>query len=141
LRIRPAAVTVSAVAIVLVGCGGSSTQSVQGIVLGGSQPAATVVAATGGGAGICGGAVGGTQVIIKGPSGTLLATTTLRKETGPSHALKLPASLTGPEGQVGIYEFSTSIPAGNGPYTIDLVGVSNVVVSAEQLSHLQLTCG
>jgi hypothetical protein len=56
-------------------------------------------------------------------------------------ALTLPSSLTGAERQVGIYEFSTSIPARNGPNTIDLVGVSSVVVSAKQLDHLQLTCG
>jgi hypothetical protein len=41
----------------------------------------------------------------------------------------------------GVYDFSATIPAGNGPYTIDLVGVNSTVVSAKQLSHLQLTCG
>jgi hypothetical protein len=80
-------------------------------------------------------------VIVKGPSGTLLATTTLRKNASATSALGLPSSLTGAQGQVGVYEFSTSIPAGNGPYTIDLVGVSNIVVSAKQLDHLQLSCG
>jgi hypothetical protein len=80
-------------------------------------------------------------VIVKGPSGKLLATTTLRKNASATGALTLPSSLTGAEGQVGIYEFSTSIPAGNGPYTIDLVGVSNTVVSTKQLDHLQLSCG
>jgi hypothetical protein len=141
--VRPAALTLlAATSIAVVGCGGgSSTQQVHGRVLGGTQSAATVVSATGGGTGICGGAVAGTQVIVKGPSGTLLATTTLRKNASATSALTLPSSLTGAEGQVGIYEFSTSIPAGNGPYTIDLVGVSSVVVSAKQLDHLQLTCG
>jgi hypothetical protein len=133
----------SAAAIAIAGCGGggTSTQAVHGKVLGGTQAAATVVSATGGGTGICGGAVAGTQVIVKGPSGKLHATTTLRKDASATSGLTLPASLTGAEGQVGVYEFSTSIPAGNGPYTIDLVGVSNVVVSAKQLGHLQLTCG
>jgi hypothetical protein len=142
-RVRPAALTLLAAAsIAIVGCGGgSSTQQVHGRVFGGTQSAATVVSATGGGAGICAGAVAGTQVIVKGPSGTLLATTTLRKNASATSALSLPSSLTGAEGQVGIYEFSTSIPAGNGPYTIDLVGVSSIVVSAKQLHHLQLTCG
>jgi hypothetical protein len=118
-----------------------STQAVHGRVLGGTQSAATVVSALGGGTGICGGAVVGTQVIVKGPSGKLLATTTLRKDTAATRKLSLPATLTGPQGQVGIYDFSATIPAGNGPYTIDLVGVNSTVVSAKQLSHLQLTCG
>lgn len=132
----------SSAAIATVGCGGgSSTQAVRGKVLGGTQAAATVVSATGGGTGICGGVVAGTQVIVKGPTGKLLATTTLHKDASATTALKLPASLTGAEGQVGVYEFSTSIPVGNGPYTIDLVGVSNLVVSAKQLNHLQLSCG
>jgi len=60
----------AAAAIAVVGCGsGSSTQPMHGTVRGGAQPAATVVAATGGGAGICGGAVAGTQVIVKRTSG------------------------------------------------------------------------
>jgi len=139
----PAALTVlAATAIAVEGCGGSpSTKQVHGRVLGGTQSAATVVSAMGGGTGICGGAVAGTQVIVKGPSGTLLATTTLRKNASATSALTLPSSLTGAEGQVCVYEFSTSIPAGNGPYTIDLVEVSSIVVSAKQLDHLQLTCG
>ena len=133
----------SAAAIAIAGCSsaGTSTQSVHGTVLGGTQAAATVFSAEGGGTGICGGAIAGTQVIVKGPSGKLLATTTLRKDASASSKLTLPASLTGGEGQVGVYEFSTSIPAGNGPYTIDMVGVSNLVVSAKQLERLQLTCG
>lgn len=143
MRIRPAAAALlPAAMIAVVACGGgSSTQSVRGSILGGTQSAATVFSATGGGTSVCGGAVSGTQVIVKGPSGTLLATTTLRKNTSATGALKLPSALTGPEGQLGVYEFSTSIPAGNGPYTIDIVGVSNVVVSAKQLDNLHLTCG
>lgn len=120
--------------------GGSSTQQVHGTAFGGAQAAAAVFSATGGGTGVCGGVVAGTQVIVKGPSGTLLATTTLRKDASATSDLKIPA-LSGADGQLGIYEFSTSIPAGNGPYTIDVVGVSNLVVSAQQLDHLQLTCG
>ena len=130
----------SAIAVAACG-GGSSTQPVHGTVFGGTQSAATVFSATGGGTGVCGGAVAGTQVIVKGPSGTLLATTTLRKDTSATSALKLPTALTGAQGQLGFYQFSTSIPAGNSPYTIDLVGVSSIVVSAKQLNHLQLTCG
>ncbi len=114
---QKAVVFLAAAAITAVGCGGSATQSVHGTVLGGTQAAATVIGAFGGGKGLCAGAVAGTQVIVKGPSGTLLATTTLRKDTSASRALKLPASLTGQAGRAGVYEFSTSIPAGNGPYT------------------------
>jgi hypothetical protein len=143
VRIRPAAAPLLAVAMIAVAAcgGGSSTQPVHGTVFGGTQDAATVFGASGGGTSVCGGAVSGTQVIVKGPSGTLLVTTTLRKDTSATSALKLPSALTGTEGQLGVYEFSTSIPAGNGPYTIDLVGVSSIVVSAKQLDHLQLTCG
>ena len=56
-------------------------------------------------------------MIVKGPSGTLLATTTLRKDTKATSELALPASLSGSREQLGVYEFSTSIPTGNGPYT------------------------
>ena len=111
---------------------------VQGQVLGGTQAAATTFSALGGVRGICGGAVEGTQVIVKGPSGTLLATTTLHKDTKATSALGVPSSLS--SGHVGVYDFSTTIPAGSGPYTIELVGVSSLVVSANQLHHLQLTC-
>jgi hypothetical protein len=83
----------------------------------------------------------GTKVIVKGQSGTLLATTTLRKDAKATSKLALPASFSGAEGQLGVYEFSTSVPTGNGPYTVGLVGVSSIVVSAKQLNHLQLTCG
>jgi len=111
---------------------------VHGQVLGGTQAAATVFSALGGVHGLCAGAVAGTQVIVKGPSGQLLATTNLRKNSKASSGLKIPASLS--SGQVGIYDFSTTIPAGPGPYTIKLVGVSSLVVSAKQLHHLTLTC-
>jgi hypothetical protein len=129
-----------AVASVLTGCGGggSSTQAVQGQVLGGTQAGATAFSALGGVSGICGGAVEGTQVIVKGPSGTLLATTTLNKDAKATSALGVPSSLS--SAQVGVYDFSATIPAGSGPYTIDLVGVSSLVVSASQLRHLRLTC-
>jgi hypothetical protein len=120
------------------GGGGSSTQVVQGQVLGGTQAASTVFSALGGGSGICGGAVEGTQVIVKGPSGTLLATTTLQKDSKATGALNVPSSLS--SGQLGVYDFSTTIPAGSGPYTVELVGVNSLVVSASQLSHLRLTC-
>ena len=118
--------------------GGSSTQVVQGQVLGGTQAAATTFSALGGGSGICGGAVQGTQLIVKGPSGTLLATTTLHQDSKATSALGVPSSLS--SGQVGVYDFSTTIPAGSGPYTIDVVGVSSLVVSTNQLRHLRLTC-
>ena len=141
-RCYPKLVVATGVAAALTACGGGSgSQAVHGQVLGGTQSAATVVGAMGGGTGICGGAVSGTQVIIKGPSGKLLATTNLRKDTVATRKLSLPATLTGPQGQVGVYDFSATIPAGNGPYTIDLVGVNSTVVSAKQLRHLQLTCG
>jgi hypothetical protein len=65
---------------------------VQGQVLGGTQAAATTFSALGGGSGICGGAVEGTQVIIKSPSGTLLATTTLHKDPKATSALGVPSS-------------------------------------------------
>jgi len=120
------------------GGGGSNTQVVQGQVLGGTQTAATTFSALGGGSGICGGAVQGTQLIVKGPSGTLLATTTLHKDSKATSALGVPSSLS--SGQAGVYDFSTTISAGSGPYTIDLVGVSSLVVSANQLRHLRLTC-
>jgi hypothetical protein len=128
--------------LLLAACGGgSSTQQVHGQVIGGTQAAATTVAALGGGVSICGGAVAGTQVIVKGPSGKLLATTNLQKDAAATSKLQLPAVLSGGLGQVGVYKFSTTIPAGNGPYTIELVGVNSTVVSAKQLSHLHLTCG
>jgi len=140
--VRGAAMLAAAAAAALAGCGGgSSNQPVFGTVLGGTQAAATVGAAEAGIDGICGGAVSGTQVIVRGPSGTLLATTNLRRDAKATAALKLPSVLAGPEGELAIYEFSTSIPAGNGPYTIDVVGVSNLVVPDQQLSHLQLSCG
>src|ERR1700722_13910487 len=94
--------------------------------------------ALGGGSEICAGAVEGTQLIGKGPSGTLLATTTLHKDVKATSALSLPSSLS--SGQVGVYDFSATIPAGSGPYTIELVGVSSLVVPANNLAHLQLTC-
>jgi hypothetical protein len=129
-----------AVAVVLAGFGGggSSTQAVQGQIIGGTQAAATVFSATGGGSGICGGAVAGTQVIIKGPSGKLLVTTNLRKDAKATSALSIPAGLS--VGQIGIYDFSATIPAGSGPYTVDVVGVSSIVVSGKSLRHLQLSC-
>jgi hypothetical protein len=77
-------------------------------------------------------------VIVKGPSGTLLATTNLHKDAKATNALDVPSSLS--SGQVGVYDFSATIPAGSGPYTIDLVGVSSLVVAANQLRHLRLTC-
>jgi hypothetical protein len=39
-----------------------------------------------------------------------------------------------------VYVFSATIPAGSGPYTIELVGVHSIVVSGKQLHHLRLTC-
>ncbi len=83
----------------------------------------------------------GTQVIIKGPSGKLLATTNLTKDASATAALNLPSALGGSLGQMGIYTFTTTIPAGNGPYTVDVVGVSSLVVSGSQLAHLHLSCG
>ncbi len=134
------AVMAVASAAVLAACGAGS-QHVSGKVLGGTQAAATTISATGGGSGICAGAVAGTQVIIKDPSGKLLTTTTLHRDAQATAALHLPAVMTGPEGQVGIYDFSASIPAGSGPYTVDVVGVSSLVASASQLGHLTLSCG
>jgi hypothetical protein len=138
LAIAFAAATAAASVLTACGGGGSSGQVVHGQVLGGTQSAAIAFGALGGIKGICGGAVEGTQVIIKGPSGTLLATTTLHKDAKATSALDVPSSLS--SGQVGVYDFSTTIPAGSGPYTIDLVGVSSLVVSASQLRNLQLTC-
>jgi hypothetical protein len=132
------AVIVAASALTACGGGGSSIQVVKGQVLGGTQAASTTFSALGGVSGICGGAVEGTQVIVKGPSGTLLATTNLRKDAKATSALNVPSSLS--SGQVGIYDFSTTIPAGSGPYTIELVGINSLVVSSKQLRHLQLTC-
>jgi hypothetical protein len=134
-----AIVAASAAVSVLTACGGggSSTQMVRGQALGGTQAAATVFSALGGSE-ICGGAVEGTQVIVKGPSGTLLATTTLHKDVKATSALSLPSSLS--SGQVGVYDFSATIPAGSGPYTIELVGINSLVVPANNLAHLQLTC-
>jgi hypothetical protein len=117
--------------------GGSGTQVVQGQVLGGTQSAATAFSALSGGNGICGGAVEGTQVIVRGPSGTLLATTTLPKDSKATSALDVPSSLS--SGQVGVYSFSTTIPAGISAYTIEL-GASSPVVSAGQPGNLRLTC-
>jgi len=125
-------------ALTACGGGGSGTQVVQGQVLGGTQAAATAFSALGGVSGICGGAVEGTQVIVKGPSGTLLATTNLHQDAKATKALGVPSSLS--SGQVGVYDFSTTIPAGSGPYTIELVGVSSLVVPANQLHDLHLTC-
>jgi hypothetical protein len=133
-----AAATAATATLSACGGGGSSTQMVQGQVIGGTQAAAIAYSALGDVHGICGGAVEGTQVIVKGPSGTLLATTTLHKDSKATSALNVPSSLS--SGQVGVYDFSTTIPAGSGPYTIELVGVSSLVVSANQLHDLQLTC-
>jgi hypothetical protein len=133
--------SVPLVSVALTACSSSpGNQAVKGQILGGTSAASTVYSATGGGRGICAGAVGGTQVIVKGPSGTLLATTNLQKDASATSALGLPSALTGSSGQMGIYTFAASIPAGNGPYTIDVVGVSSLVVSAKDLGHLQLTC-
>jgi hypothetical protein len=132
-------VIVTATAVALTACGGPSTQAVHGQVLGGTQSAAAVIAAMGADFTICGGAVAGTRVIVKGPSGTMLATTTLRKAAHLASPDGLPTSLKR-RGQVGVYEFSTAIPVGNGPYTIELVGVSRSVVPPKQLGDLLLTC-
>jgi hypothetical protein len=132
-----------AAVLALSACGGSGNgsamQQVRGHVLGGTQAAATVGSALGGAGGICGGAVNGTQVIIKGPAGKLLASTTLHRNTATTAKLNLPSALTG-TGQVGIYDFATQIPAGRGPYTVDLVGVNSTVVNGSQLKHLQFSC-
>lgn len=129
-----------AAASVLTACGGggSGTQAVHGQVLGGTEAAATVYSSLAGVSGICGHAVEGTQVVIKGPSGELLGSTTLHEDASATSALHVPSSLAG--GQVGVYDFSTTIPAGSGPYTVDVVGVSSLVVTAKQLGDLQLTC-
>jgi len=96
--------------------------------MGGTQAGATVASALGNVHGICAGAVPGGQLIIKGPSGTMLVTTTLH------------GTLAG-AAQVGVLHFSTTIPAGGGPFTLDFVGVNSVVEPAGQLGHLRLTCG
>lgn len=132
------AVTIAAASVLTACGGGGGTQAVQGQVLGGTEAAATVYSSLAGVSGICGHAVEGTQVIIKGPSGELLATTTLHEDAKATGALHVPSSLAG--GQVGVYDFSATIPAGSGPYTIQVVGVSSLVVSAKQLGNLQLTC-
>jgi hypothetical protein len=137
-RLGIGAAIAGATALTACGGGGSSTQTVHGQVLGGTEAAATTFSALGGVRGICGGAVEGTQVIIKGPAGKLLASTTLHKDPKASGGLKIPASLS--SGKVGIYDFSTTIPAGSGPYTIKLVGVSSIVVSGKQVHRVQLTC-
>lgn len=139
-KLPVAAAIVAALALTACGGGGTSasTQAVQGQVLGGTQAGATVFKALGNVSGICGGAVEGTQVIVKGPSGTLLATTNLHEDAKATKALKLPSSLS--SAQIGVYDFSTTIPTGPGPYTIELVGVSSLVVSGTELRHLQLTC-
>ncbi|MGH3254934.1 MAG: hypothetical protein ACRDOU_05905 [Streptosporangiaceae bacterium] len=133
-----AATIAAASALTACGGGGAGTQAVHGQVLGGTVAAATVYSALAGISGICGHAVEGTQVNIKGPSGALLATTSLHKDAQATSALHVPSSLAG--GQVGVYDFSATIPAGSGPYTIQVVGVSSLVVSAKQLGDLQMTC-
>jgi len=130
-----AAAMVAAGTLALAGCGSSAIQ-VKGKVLGGSSAAATVLGATGGPTSVCSGAVAGTQVIIKGPDGKLLATTTLARDAKASAALKLPAALS----SIGMYDFRTSVPDGPGPFTVDLVGVNSLVVGKSALSHLQLSC-
>jgi hypothetical protein len=144
LAVAVAAAAAAASALTACGSGGGSgTQVVQGQVLGGTQLAAIYSQAMDHATGICGGAIDGTQVMIKGPSGTLLATTTLHEDAKATSALNLPASMSsGPlaNGQIGVYDFAATIPAGSGPYTIEVVGVSSLVVSASQLHHLQMTC-
>ncbi len=126
---RIAVVAAAATGILAAGCGTTpGTQPVRGQIMGGTQAGATVATALGSVHGICAGAVPGGQLIVKGPSGKLLATTTLH------------GTLTG-QAQIGFLHFSTSVPAGGGPYTIDVVGVSSLVVAASQLAHLRLTCG
>jgi hypothetical protein len=133
-----AATIAAASALTACGGGGGGTQAVQGQILGGTVAAASVYSAIAGVSGICGHAVEGTKVNIKGPSGELLATTTLHEDAKATGALHVPSSLAG--GQVGVYDFSATIPAGSGPYTIQVVGVSSLVVSAKQLGNLQMTC-
>ncbi len=143
LAVAVAAAIAAASALTACGSSGSGTQVVQGEVLGGTQLAAIMAQAEEHITGICGGAIDGTKVTIKGPSGTLLATTTLHEDAKATTALNVPSSLTsGPlaHGQVGVYDFAATIPAGSGRYTIDVVGVSSVVVPASQLHHLQMTC-
>lgn len=125
-------------ALTACGSGGAGTQAVHGQVLGGTEAAATVYSAMAGVTGICGHAVEGTQVLIKGASGQLLATTALHEDAKATSALNIPSALVG--GQVGVYDFSATIPGGSGPYTVDVVGVSSLTVSAAQLRNLQLTC-
>jgi hypothetical protein len=126
---RIAVAAAAATGILAAGCGTTAgTQPVRGQIMGGTQAGATVATALGGAHGICAGAVPGGQLIVKGPSGKLLATTTMH------------GTLTG-QMQVGVLRFSTTVPAGNGPYTIDVVGVNTLVVPAGQLTHLTLTCG
>lgn len=143
LAVAVAAATAAASALTACGSSGSGTQVVQGQVLGGTQLASIMAQAMDHITGICGGAVEGTQVTIKGPSGTLLATTTLHKNAEATSALNVPSSLSSgllSHGQIGVYDFSATIPAGSGPYTIAVVGVSSVVVPASQLHNLQMTC-
>lgn len=122
LAVALAALTAAALA----SCGGSGSQTVRGSILGGTANGVTVEEATGGASGLCSGAVPGGQVIVKGPSGTLLATTVLQGKLG--------------QYQTGLMTFSTTIPSGSGPYTIDVTGVSSVVVPGSQLGNLHLTC-
>jgi hypothetical protein len=124
------ALLASAVAALAIAACGSTpqTQEVHGQIMGGTQSSATVASAYGI-RHICAGAVPGTQVTVQGPSGRLLATTTLRG--------KLPSGMI----QAGVLHFSTTIQAGSGPYTIKVAGVNGVVVQATELKHLNLTCG
>ena len=143
LAVAAAAAIAIAWALTACGSGGSGTQVVQGQILGGTQLAAIYSQAVDHASGICGGAIDGTQVMIKTASGTVLATTTLHEDAKATSALNLPSSLSsGPlsHGQIGVYDFSTTIPAGPGPYTVDVVGVSSLVAPASQLGHLQMTC-
>ena len=117
----------AAAGVAIAGCGGGSpaTRAVTGHIMGGTQAGATVASALGNVHGVCAGAVPGGQVIVKGPSGKLLATTTMHGKL---------------RNEIGVLSFTAKIPAGHGPYTIDVVGVSSLVVSAAQLRNLQLTC-
>jgi hypothetical protein len=131
MKRRPLAITAAALSAVLTaGCGATHAAShpVRGQILGGTRAGATAATALGGVHGICAGAVPGGQLIVKSPSGKLLATTTLH------------GTLAG-KTQLGVLRFSTAIPAGSGPYTIDITGVSSLVVPASQLAHLRLACG
>jgi len=120
-------------ALALAACGGSSQIQVKGEVIGGSQAQVTVMHAFGRPA-VCSGVAAGGQVIIKGPDGTLLATTTLHRDKA---ALHVPAALS----TIGQYDFASTVPDGPGPFTVDLVGVSSLVVSKAQLGQLRLSCG